>query len=152
MEKFKIPKSFLMLLWNGGPDALVSWMQNSLMVSWAVWYHLPSLVEVGRKSVFTVREHIPGQSVDMKSMSLRQQRKQEKKPVFYVVIQLNVAVGLCTWAHVCGPGQLPPQQTKTIYHLLGAHSVPRMLWGTRATFSVIFTNTLWQRLYYHHLT
>lgn len=34
MEKFKIPKSFLVLMWNVGLDAEVSWMQNSLTVTW----------------------------------------------------------------------------------------------------------------------
>lgn len=51
-----------------------------------------------------------------------------------------------------GLGELLAQKNKMIYHLSSAHSVPRMMLGTLDTLSVIFTNTLWCRLYYPHFT
>lgn len=122
MEKFKIPKSFLVLMWNVSLDAAVSWMQNSLTVTWGVWKHLPSRVEVGGKSVFTVREYITDQSVDMKSMLLKQERKQEKESCIFCGISIKgghrgTYVGLGNYCH---------KQNKMIYHLLSAHSVSKM--------------------------
>ena len=63
MEEFKIPKSFIMLVWNVELDAPVSWMQNFRAANVGVWKHLPSIVEVGRKSVFNVKKCITDQSI-----------------------------------------------------------------------------------------